>query len=72
MSSAYRIGLNGSAKPKSRFGFVVGREFEVSYEVTNIDSRIFPGGTLTVAISWPNGQSVVNSCLLYTSDAADE
>jgi len=54
----HRLALQGFAKPKSRLGFVTGKHFKVSYEVTNIGSQIFPGGVLRVVISWPNGQFV--------------
>lgn len=36
--------------------FLVGEDFEVTYMVTNVDSRHFPGGVLQIVISWPNGQ----------------
>ena len=36
--------------------FLVGEEFEVTYTVTNVDSRHFPGGVLQIDIKWPNGQ----------------
>jgi len=36
--------------------FLVGEDFEVTYSVTNIDMRHFPGGVLNIDIEWPNGQ----------------
>jgi hypothetical protein len=54
----YRIGINGSVTARSRLGFVVGKEIELSWEVTNLDTRTFPGGLLTITMAPPNGQYV--------------
>jgi len=64
------IQLETSAKPltkRNRFirrlfrragreAFILGEDFEVTYKVTNIDTRRFPGGVLEVDILWPNEQ----------------
>ena len=60
-TTIYRMGLKGTTKSRSRFGYVVGREFEVSYEVTNLGDNHFLGGVLKVLIIPPNGQFVVSS-----------
>jgi len=36
--------------------FLIGEAFEVTYTVTNVDSRHFLGGVLQIVIKWPNGQ----------------
>jgi len=57
-AASFNIGLKGTAKPRSVFGFVVGSEIEVSWELTNLDNVSFPGGMLSVVMMPPNGQFV--------------
>jgi len=57
-SSNIKIALKGTVKPRNRLGFVVGSEIEVSWEVTNIDTRPFTGGTLVITMAPANGQFV--------------
>jgi len=52
----HRIEVEASAKSRSILGFVVGRPFHVRYIITNIGSTVFPGGTLTITVKWPNDQ----------------
>jgi hypothetical protein len=53
-----KIGLKGTVKPRSRLGFVEGSKIEFSWEVTNIDSRPFSGGSLIITMSPSNGMFV--------------
>lgn len=53
-----KISLKGNIKPRSRLGYVVGSEIEVSWEVTNIDTRPFAGGWLVITMAPSNGQFV--------------
>ncbi|MGD0645923.1 MAG: hypothetical protein ABSA75_13535 [Candidatus Bathyarchaeia archaeon] len=57
-SNNIKIALKGTVKPRSRLGYVVGSVIEVSWEVTNVDSRPFPGGMLTITMVPANGQFV--------------
>jgi hypothetical protein len=57
-SKNIKIGLNGTVKPRSILGLVVGSEIEVSWEVTNLDSRPFSGGFLKITMVPANQQFV--------------
>lgn len=56
--------LKTESKPKAKIlrkhikSFLVGHEFEVVFELTNVGSTVFPGGNFSVIIEWPNGQIV--------------
>jgi hypothetical protein len=50
-----KIALKANSKPRSRLGYVVGSVIEFSFEVANIDSRPFSGGTLAIIITPANG-----------------
>jgi len=54
-STKCRIALKGNAKSRSRFGFVVGRAIQVSWELTNIDTKRYDGGLLIVYMLSPSG-----------------
>ncbi len=54
----FKIGLIGKTETDNIFGFVVGAEIRVTWEITNLDSRTFPGGTLVIVMAPPNGQYV--------------
>jgi hypothetical protein len=53
-----KIELKGKAKPRSRLGYVVGSEIEVTWELKNLDSRPYPGGELKIRMVPPNQQFV--------------
>ncbi|MCW4000423.1 MAG: hypothetical protein NWE93_09300 [Candidatus Bathyarchaeota archaeon] len=57
-SNNFKIGLKGTIKPRNILGIVVGSEIEVSWEITNLDSRPFPGDTLYIIMKPPNDQFV--------------
>lgn len=54
----FSMSLNGTVKAKSRFGFAVGKEIEVAWELTNLDSRTYAGGVLVITMVPANGQFV--------------
>jgi len=65
--TTHEIMLKTESKSKARIlgkhlkSHVVGHEFEVLFELTNIGSIVFPGGDFTVNIEWPNGQEVIET-----------
>jgi hypothetical protein len=57
-SPNFKLGLNGKVTPRSMLGFMVGTEIEMVWEVTNLDTRTFPGGQLAIVMASANGQFV--------------
>jgi hypothetical protein len=53
-----KLGLNGKIKNRGIFGCTVGSEIELSWEVTNLGSQEFAGGTLVIVMAPANGQYV--------------
>jgi len=51
--------------------FLVGHEFEVVFELTNVVSTVFPGGSFGVLIEWPNGQLVQKNYQIPTLDPGE-
>jgi len=70
--SNIKIGLNGKTKPCSSLGFVVGSEIEVSWELTNLDSKRFPGGRLRITMVPPNQQYVWFEFIVGTLNPGDK
>ena len=62
--TTHEIKLTAESKSKAKIlrmpldSYLVGKEFEVLLEVTNVGSAFFPGGKFKVSITWPNGQTV--------------
>jgi len=65
--TTHEIMLKTETKSKAKIlgkrvkSYLVGQEFEVTVELTNKGSAVFPGGSFTVSIEWPNGQTVRTS-----------
>jgi hypothetical protein len=56
--SSFNIALQGKVKPRSALGLVVGKEIELSWEVTNLSTGNFLGGILQVHMESPDGHVV--------------
>ena len=60
----HEIMLKAESRSKAKImrkqlkSYMVGHKFEVFFELTNVGSTVFPGGTFSVIIVWPNGQIV--------------
>lgn len=58
----YKLLLQAESRSKAKIlrksvkDYVVGQNFQVVYKLTNIGYQLFPGGTFSVEIKWPNGQ----------------
>lgn len=63
-NTGHEIMLKAESKSKAKIlwkhvkSYMVGHKFQVLFEFTNVGSTVFPGGSLGVLITWPNGQVV--------------
>ena len=73
----YEILLKVESKSKAKIlrkhvkSYLVGHEFEVCFELTNVGSTVFPGGNFSVSIEWPNGQTVQEPYQIPTLDPGE-
>jgi len=70
----YEIALKAASKSRAKIlglpvkSYIEGKNYVVSFQLTNIGNNIFPGGRLSVSITWPNGQFVVQNYLIPPLD----
>jgi len=76
-TAAHEITLKVESNSKAKIlgkqlkSYLVGYKFEALFELTNVSPAVFPGGTFTLNIEWPNGQIVSDTFQIPALDPGE-